>query len=313
MTLVLSGSGPKYPAHVGAALELKQQGAAFAGFVGTSGGSLVAALLASGMTDAEVLRVSRSINPQTKLDGGVARLASSLVLGFRGMPKGLYAGDAIIAELRRHLPKTLGDCPHALRVVVFDLELGRCVVFTNRKETADGVDIRYAPTMDFAPLIMASMALPIIFDGRRLRMKEHDGVERDQGFFADGGIGRNFAVDLFGRGRDVIGVRFVPSTSKRIIRSFVDVAAASIDGMIEAATREHLDDATYAQTITIADDSPLTDFNITPERADALIDLGRRSVHAWMARRAMQRAADAAGERIAKAVAAGAAHRAVIG
>lgn len=280
-TLILSGSGAKYPAFLGAVRELMAGGVTFSRYVGTSGGSLIAALLASGLPLERVEKISDGINPAALLDGGLPRFASTLLLGFRGMPKGIYAGDKILAELRRHLPKRLGDCARPLHVVTYELESGKTIIWTNER---GALTSRFAPDMDLPLLIMASMSLPIIFDSRRLRCKDSDGVERDQGFFCDGGVGNNFAIDLMSEGRDCIGIRFQPTSDRRIIRSFVDIAAASIDGMIESATRKHMSDAAYAATVIVRSDDAATDFELTPAKHAKLKELGRVAVRDYFAR-----------------------------
>ena len=272
--LVLSGSGAKYPAFIGALHELQRGGDVFGHFAGTSGGAIIAAMLASDHSVAEIERIARTINPSDLLDGGPLRLASTVALGHRGMPKGIYAGDKMLSKLRQHLPKRFSDCVYPLYVVTHDLERGVPVVWSNRR----GEGLLYAPHADLPAVVMASMSLPIIFDSRRLRNIDADGIDRDQGFFCDGGVSQNFALNLFGEGESVIGLRFQPTSQRRTINNFVDIASAAIDGMIEAATREHMRDAIYARTITIKSDGAVTDFHLDDHKIDRLIGEGRQAV-----------------------------------
>lgn len=284
-TLVLSGSGPKYHAQLAAVRELVRVFVAlrFERFVGTSGGAMLAALLASGMTLDKAEAIADSINPAELLDGGFGRLASSILFGHRGMPKSLHSGDKILAELRKHLPKTLGEVKHPLHIVTCDIETGDTVIWTNEKNVPG---TRYAPTLDLPFVVMCSMALPVIFDSRRIRLDD-----KDQGFFCDGGVGNNFAIDLMSEGRNCIGIRFQSSRKKRIIRNIVDIIMAVIDIMIESTTRKHMSDAAYANTIVIKSDDAVTDFNVDAADRMRLKAQGKAAVHEWLARVPAEKAA----------------------
>ncbi|MFZ5624554.1 MAG: patatin-like phospholipase family protein [Gemmatimonadota bacterium] len=145
--IVLSGGGVKAAAHIGAMRALAEAGIEPATYVGTSGGSLVAALLATGMPhDALIEQV-------TRLGGHDVVRANlwTLLLGWRV--------DALLrpAPLRRAVERMVparrfAEVKQPLRVTAVDAETGALVVF--------GTGAVEAPLVD---ALCASCALPMYY------------------------------------------------------------------------------------------------------------------------------------------------------
>ena len=192
LALVLSGGGARGAAHVGILKVLEELHVPVDFIAGTSMGSVVGGLYASGMAPAEmetiltrtdwedlfddaVPREQLSFRRKRDQDGTLTRLEIGVEKGRPSLPTGLVGGQKLNFLLRKlTLPvATVTDfdrLPIPYRTVATDIATGRKVVF------AGGM---------LPEAIRASMAFPGLFapvdvDGRRL---------------VDGGVAENFPVE----------------------------------------------------------------------------------------------------------------------
>jgi NTE family protein len=153
--LVLSGGGAKTAAHLGACRALREAGFEPAWYVATSMGAVVAAGLASGIGNDEMLERMADAGPR-----GVVRDPLSPVAGLflRSLlkPAPLRAAIESIVPARR-----FSDLSVPLTVTTVDLDSGELVLF--------GIGAATAPLID---VLCASCALPLYYppvmlNGRR--------------------------------------------------------------------------------------------------------------------------------------------------
>jgi NTE family protein len=153
--VVLSGGGAKTAAHLGASRALKEAGFEPAWYVATSMGAVVAAGLASGMGNDELLERMAELGPR-----GIVRDRLTPVAGLflRSLlkPAPLRAAIEAIVPARR-----FADLSIPLTVTAVDLDTGELVLF--------GAGAGDAPLVD---VLCASCALPlyyppVILNGRR--------------------------------------------------------------------------------------------------------------------------------------------------
>jgi NTE family protein len=153
--VVLSGGGAKTAAHLGACRALKEAGFEPTWYVATSMGAVVAAGLASGMGNDELLERMAEVGPR-----GIARDRWAPVAGLflRSLlkPAPLRAAIEAIVPARRFTDLTV-----PLTVTAVDLDTGELVLF--------GAGARDAPLID---VLCATCALPlyyppVIMNGRR--------------------------------------------------------------------------------------------------------------------------------------------------
>jgi NTE family protein len=153
--VVLSGGGAKTAAHLGACRALKEAGFEPAWYVATSMGAVVAAGLASGMGNDELLERMAELGPR-----GIVRDRLTPVAGLflRSLlkPAPLRAAIEAIVPARR-----FADLSIPLTVTAVDLDTGELVLF--------GAGAGDAPLVD---VLCASCALPlyyppVILNGRR--------------------------------------------------------------------------------------------------------------------------------------------------
>ena len=153
--VVLSGGGAKTAAHLGACRALREAGFEPAWYVGTSMGAVVAAGLASGVGNDELLERMVEVGAR-----GIARdpLAPVAGLYLRSLLKPAPLRAAIEALVPR---REFSDLLQPLTVTAVDLDSGELVLFGAGAENAALVDV-----------LCASCALPmyyppVLINGRR--------------------------------------------------------------------------------------------------------------------------------------------------
>lgn len=156
IAVVFGGGGAKAAAHAGAHRALQEAGLRPIHYVGTSMGSLFAALFATGLTPDEVLARVGRLRPEDV----VVKDLLSIVKGFWG--RSVLKAEPLRASLRRILPVSrFEDMKTPLTVTGVPLDTGELALF--------GAGGRSAPLVD---AIYASCALPLyyppgVIEGRR--------------------------------------------------------------------------------------------------------------------------------------------------
>jgi NTE family protein len=153
--LVLSGGGAKTAAHLGACRALREAGFEPAWYVGTSMGAVIAAGLASGIGNDELLERIADVGPAGIVRDPLAPLAG-LFLRSLLKPGPLRSAIEALVPARR-----FADLTVPLTVTAVDLDTGELVLFGAGAETAPLIDV-----------LCASCALPVyyppvVIDGRR--------------------------------------------------------------------------------------------------------------------------------------------------
>jgi NTE family protein len=257
LKLVLSGSGTPYPVHVGAIICLAEHGLVFNEVVGTSGGAIVASLLASGYKpNYELIDLMKKTIPiKNKLyDPSIWSLLSKW---------GFIKGDKIERMLDKYLVKKLKDTKIPLHIVTCNIDQRKMRVFSTATD----------PNMDISLAVRASMSIPgvfvpVVIDGER---------------YVDGGLAGNFLIDHFKADDMVIGIRIrsVHDKHNKISNAF-DYTSAVVDTMLEAMVDERLEDAKNTHVITI--NTKHNSLNLVMTEADVLdmISEGYNATTLWL-------------------------------
>lgn len=257
--LVLSGSGCLYPVHVGAVLRLAEAGYVFEEVCGTSGGSIVAAALASGYpANNELVRMVKNTLPAK--NGLIDLSIFSLTFHW-----GLIKGDKIEKTFHKYFVKKMSETRIPLHVVTTNLDKQEVKLFST-KET---------PDMSVSQAVRASMSIPGVFAP----------VKIDGDLHVDGGLMANYFLDLFGTGDDVIGLRFKSVSDEKKgtkVKNPIEYIERCIDSLIQGSTNEHIDDATFARTIILESKHNGLDFNMTDSDVDEMIEEGYKSADKWL-------------------------------
>lgn len=258
MRYVHSGSGTRYPCFIGAHYACEEADLVPSEACGTSGGAIIAAGIAAGMTPVQLEELAKSTLPGPLLD----------VFDFHWLPsitaaRGRWGGIKILDALRHALPPTWSGYRLPLHIVTFNIERGVHVVWNARS----GFD-------DVPLLVRASMSLPFVFDPVVINGEMH----------VDGGVGANFPLDIFGTGADVIGMRFRgtdPNKPHKVATKY-DLGMALLDGLMEATTREHVHEAMFARVMLLETTNGGLTLYMGKKDVDAMISEGRTCADAWL-------------------------------
>lgn len=257
--LVLSGSGCLYPVHVGAILRLAEAGYIFEQVCGTSGGSIVAAALATGYPpNHELVKMIKNTLPAK--NGLIDMSIFALTFNW-----GLIKGDRIEKVFNKHFVKKMSETKIPLHVVTTNLDKQEVKVFSTKND----------PNMSVATAVRASMSIPGVFTPVRINGDLH----------VDGGIMANYFLDLFGTGDDVIGLKFKSVSDDKKgtpIKNPAQYVERVIDSLIQGSTNEHMDDATFARTILLETKHNGMDFNMTETDVDDMLEEGYNSADSWL-------------------------------
>jgi NTE family protein len=153
--LVLSGGGAKTAAHLGACRALREAGFEPTWYVGTSMGAVIAAGLASGVANDELLERMAYVGARGIVRDPLAPVAG-LYLRSLLKPGPLRSAIEVLVPVRR-----FADLTVPLTVTAVDLDTGELVLFGAGAQTAPLVDV-----------LCASCALPmyyppVVINGRR--------------------------------------------------------------------------------------------------------------------------------------------------
>ncbi len=183
--VALSGSGFKFPAHVGALLAIRDAGYEIKEIAGTSGGSIIACLVASGMD----LETMKALTLDTDWSDMLTFSPLSL---FRD---GYCSGEVLldwISENTGH--KTFSELPIDLVIIASNITLE--TEFEFNRATSPDVKIAFAAR--------ASASIPFVY--------AH--VEHNDYTLMDGGMCNNIAVDKLTHvsGVQKLGIQLVSKT-----------------------------------------------------------------------------------------------------
>jgi NTE family protein len=298
--LVLEGGGVKGIALVGAYSVIEQRGYTIRRIAGTSAGSIVGALLAAGLSAAELEKEMRRLDYAAFQDRGlldrVPLLGKPLSLLFEhGIYEGAYAREWVRQLLADHGVHTFGDLPYGdpdrtvaperqfrLVVMASDISSGRL-----RRLPWDYPSYgRDAAEQSIAEAVRASMSIPFFFEPVRLV----DARSGRESFLVDGGMLSNFPVDVFDAPRDreprwpTFGLK-LSARAKSLegvisdVHGPVSMTRAMIKTMTGFHDRLHIDDPDIqARTIFVDTGSiQATDFDLDDADRDFLYESGRRA------------------------------------
>lgn len=310
--LVLEGGGVKGLALVGATARLAAAGYRFERVAGSSAGAIVAAVVAAlqqaGESVSRLEELARSLDYSRLRDrGSVARffgflgpVTDGLAIAFEnGIFEGAYLYDWLSGVLDDLGVRTFGDLrrddpgsslppdrQYALVVTASDVSRQRLV-----RLPWDYAEYGLDPDEQLvADAVRASAAIPFFFEPVVLRSP---GGEVST--LVDGSMLSNFPIEMFDRTDGVaprwptVGVRLSarsegPPVSAPVTGP-VSLALAVVETMVAACDARHIDDPCVQARSVFVDTSGQSpvDFDITPERQEALLRNGRDAAAAFLA------------------------------
>ncbi len=251
---VLAGGGTRLAAHVGVLTALSDMGISYDHIVGVSGGSTVAALIATGMPMEQIKQILRDVNFAHYRGYSLINL---LVHG--GLSNGKRFEQWMDAQLHG---ACFRDLQLDLHVVATDVRTGRAVIFN--RETA--------PDMRVSRAVLYSISIPLLFPFH------HHGnhVLVDGSILAEESLYRDWAGDrtpvVCFRLRDK---RIAASHPSRRFLPLADYLFMLVRTFMSTISREYLSDTLWLNTVLIETEgmSPL-EFHMTAEQKQSLYDQG---------------------------------------
>ncbi len=259
--LTLAGGGAKGAAHIGVLQALREENINIDYISGTSSGSIVASLFASGYSPYDILDifnrhckqvtsydmkfpikvVNNMLNPQTPLTGLVDSNKLENLLN-------MYFSNKNIVNINQL----------KLNIVIpaVDLNSGKLIYFLNKKIDKEEVGIEYCYSENLAAIVRASSAFPGFFEPRKYKNY----------LLIDGGIKKNLPISILKQlGADkVIAISFIDKVKKNIKDgSVVSLVIKCFDIMGEEIAKSELDMADFVITPNVGDISLLNCGNIT--------------------------------------------------
>ncbi|HEY2754069.1 patatin-like phospholipase family protein [Phenylobacterium sp.] len=273
LALVLSGGGAMGIAHVGVIQTLEQLGIRPDLVVGTSMGSVVGGLYASGMNGSELERAVETLNWDLVFDatpprGGLTYREKQLQAAFPvkasvgvvgtslRSPDALVSDANLLLELRRLLGAraafpTFDQLPIPFRAVATNIETGEKVVLDRG---------------DLAGAMRASMSVPGVFAPYHL----------DGKLLVDGGMADNVPIDVArSLGADVVIVVATQSPLAKAdkLTGVTDVLGQTVTMLILTNERQQLATVKPTDVLIKVDTAPLTAVDF--KKGAALIKVGR--------------------------------------
>jgi NTE family protein len=307
--LVFEGGGVKGIGLAGAYAALEGRGFAHKGVAGTSAGAIAAALIAAGYSSKELGQILIDLPFADFKDEGWEDRLPVIGKPLRLLRKhGIYRGDFfrewMAEKLKARGITTFGQLVDEeaevsenrwrLKVIASDVSCRRMLVLPQ-----DAPHLGIEPDeMEIADAVRMSMSIPGFFEP--VVHKDRSGKRH---VIVDGGLLSNFPVWLFDRqGRDprwpTFGLRLVEPEPRKPIGhrlrgedygarrgSLLEYFKALAQTSMEAHDRLYLEKATFARTIPIPTlGVGTTEFEITPERVDALYDSGHMAASDFLDR-----------------------------
>lgn len=255
--LVLSGSGTKFPVFIGAIKRLEEEGVEFVAVCGTSGGAIVAAGLASGLSASrDMIDMSKDFLPRL-----TSLLDPSLFSLFWNW--GLIKGDILEKEFEKNLKGRIGESLIPLKIITVNYD---------KRSSENPYNIfcsETTPHISLSKAVRASMSIPLVFSPVIIDGDRH----------IDGGVAANFPIDIFGNEENVIGLNFVEKavkTKKKAggIKGLIGYILDIVDIFISAASKEYKDDAPNAKIFNLPVVQSGFDFFMSEEDVILMLESG---------------------------------------
>ena len=306
--LVLEGGGVKGIGLAGAYSVLRERGYRAENVAGTSAGAITAAFIAAEYSPEELREIVMSLDYRQFQDKGwedkipLFPRTLSLLLDL-----GIYEGGRFQEWMREMLAKkgvyTFRNLVrdeaeedlrwrYRLQVIASDVT-GRRLLVLPRDAHALGIE---PDELEVAYAVRMSMSIPIYFEP----VRHKNPLTGEKQTIVDGGMLSNFPVWLFDcpvedppewptfglllvepENRDHLGERI--QKRERGVGALLDYVRALAETMMAAHDRLYVEQADYARTISIPTlGVGTTEFDITPERAEALYQSGRAAAESFL-------------------------------
>jgi len=265
VTLSLSGSGARFPAFVGTIDALKDSNLDIVAIGGVSGGSIVSALVASGIGSDDIMAFAKDLNFKKLLKPRLTKFISYL---------GISRGDEIEKKLRYILKsKRFKDLNLPCKILSANLDTEKKEVFYNRIN-AETINYPFTNTnellRDTASLVRTSISIPFIFKPKQLNGHH----------YVDGGMVMNYDPDLWSEFTNIpqVGIKLISKSDAEPKDLFEYNIVGYVAKLLKLTTsqveRAYESDETYRRTLFIhTKPYGITNFDLSSADKQELYDV----------------------------------------
>jgi NTE family protein len=257
ISVAFSGSGFLAPLHVGAACAFLDSGYAFESVAGTSGGSMVAALVASGKTSAELSDLIQKIDFSKFLTVNLGSLLWNRSGYSNGMALFNFMDDVLLGARFK-------DMRIPLAIVATDLEKSKPFLFSQSR----------SPNTSVALACKASSAVPFVYDS----------VKHQGAVLVDGGLVNNIPLRYLKGKALKVGISVEDSSTNKI-KGPISTAQAVITTLLSSneGTQELVAKNEGASIISVSGgDVWFLDASLTEKQKTSLFQEGYSQVMKWL-------------------------------
>lgn len=251
MTLVFSGSGALYPAHLGAASAYYDKYGVPGRLVGVSGGALMASLLSTGKNPHELMDFMLETLPSDVLRANWFKFFWRRKWGIMNLKK-------LHKILKVMVPEKFSDCPVETHIVCTNIDEYESMVYGPS-----------TPNEYLANIACASASIPFVFSPRE---------DRRGNLLVDGGLGGSLWADGEFDTEETVGILLSGTSPKKSrVTSLLDYTSRQITTMLEFNDENHLNDIKHSRVVKVSLDwSSMNFFELTKEKAIELYKEGRK-------------------------------------
>ena len=208
--LALSGGGAKGIAHIGVIKALIDNGINIDYISGTSSGSIIASLFASGYSPNEILSIiinnKKNIVDLNKKNFNFLKIIIKKEVNINGFVKGNNLENIVRKYLVYKNVIDINDIKIPIAITTVSLNDGRTIYFSNRK-VREGLNELNINKGEVASIVRASLSVPGVFIPKKIEEK----------YYIDGGVNVNTPVNILKKmGADkIIAVSFEEKHRKK--------------------------------------------------------------------------------------------------
>ena len=243
--ICFSGGGIKGAAHIGAIKALEEENLKFDYISGTSSGSIIATLYATGYSSDEMLKFFKKYAKKIKYvdPKNILILLINLFIKRKIVIKGFNEGTIIERLLNKELNKknikNISDIKKELLIPSIDINTGEINVFISKENRAKYLDnIIYINNVNIGKAVRASCSYPVVFSPCKIGGKQ----------LVDGGLRENVPWKLTKeKGADkVLSIIFDEEKNKKnYCKNILEVASNSLGILCHEISNYDLEGADY--------------------------------------------------------------------